>query len=109
MRRKAQVRVVTRASDGKLRIREFPSSEPLVQIHTQIGVDDCSNDRALHGLPVFRELVGPIPGRGHVARYETPEVFEMLTKKWCRGRDHSRRRRTKRDMDQFQGSGFSRH
>ncbi len=38
-----------------------PSSDPLLEMHTQIGVDDCSTDLALRGLPVFRGLIGPMP------------------------------------------------
>ena len=39
-------RVVTRGADGKLRIRDYNQSEPLLRMHTQIGVDDCSTDLA---------------------------------------------------------------
>ena len=48
----------------------------------QIGIDDCSTDLALRGLPVFRGLIGPMPEGKTVIRYETPEVFESLTKEW---------------------------
>ncbi len=33
-------RVVTRGADAKLRIRDYHQSEPLIRLHTQIGVDD---------------------------------------------------------------------
>jgi hypothetical protein len=79
---KELVRVVTRGEDGKLRIRDYPSPTPLLRMHTQIGVDDCSTDLSLRGLPVFRGLVGPIPEGKSVVRYESPEVFETLTKEW---------------------------
>ena len=75
-------RIVTRAADGTLRIRDYPSDEPLRRMHTQIGVDDCSTDLELRGRPVFRGLVGPIPEGKNVIRYESPEVFESLTKEW---------------------------
>ena len=45
-------------------------------------VDDCSTDLELRGLPVFRGLIGPMPENGNVIRYESPEVFETLTKDW---------------------------
>ena len=79
---KSTFRVVTRGTDGSLRIRDYASSEPLVRNHTQIGVDDCSTDLELRGLPVFRGLIGPIPEGKCVVRYESPDVFETLTKEW---------------------------
>ena len=87
-------RVVTRASDGSLRIRDFDSEEPLLQMHTQVGIDDCSTDLSLRGMPVFRGLIGPIPDGKGVARYESPEVFETLTKEWSRAQTKRRRRRS---------------
>jgi hypothetical protein len=75
-------RVVTRESDGTLRIRDYPSPDSLMERHTQIGVDDCSTDLGLRGLPVFRGLIGPMPDGKNVIRYESPEVFETLTKEW---------------------------
>ena len=52
MAKKDTFRIVTRASDGTLRIRDFPNCEPILESHTQIGVDDSSTDLALRGLPV---------------------------------------------------------
>jgi hypothetical protein len=93
---KSTYRVVTRGTDGSLRIKDYPSAEPLMKSHTQIGVDDCSTDLSLRGLPVFRGLVGPIPEGKHVIRYESPEVFETLTKEWVASKSarKSRRRAT---------------
>lgn len=85
-------RVVTRAADGSLRIKDYPSAEPLLKLHTQIGVDDCSTDLGLRGLPVFRGLVGPMPEGKGVIRYESPEVFETLTKEWSSAKSTRRRR-----------------
>lgn len=76
------VRVVTRDIDGTLRIREYNKPELLLRMHTQVGTDDCSTDLELRGLPVFRGLIGPIPEGKNVVRYESPEVFETLTKEW---------------------------
>ena len=87
-------RVVTRGSDGSLRIRDFDSEEPLLRMHVKIGVDDCSTDLTLRGKPVFRGLIGPIPDGKGVARYESPEVFETLTKEWSRTQAKRRRRRS---------------
>jgi len=75
-------RIVTRGSNGQLRIRDFDRADHLQKTHTQIGVDDCSTDLELRGMPVFRGLIGPIPEGNNVIRYETPEVFETLTKEW---------------------------
>ena len=82
MAKKLTYRLVTRGKNGELLIRDFPHGDELLRMHTQVGVDDCSTDLGLRGLPVFKELIGPMPdGRG-VIRYETPEVFEELTKEW---------------------------
>ena len=93
MRHITLVRVITRAADGNLRIRDYPTAAPLLKLHTQIGIDDCSIDPGLRGLPIFRELVGPI-SENDVAQYETPEVFEMLTREWAESHTCPRRRRT---------------
>ena len=95
---KSTYRVVTRAADGTIKIRDYSSPEPLAQTHVQIGVDDCSTDLALRGLPVFRGLIGPIPEGKGVIRYESPEVFETLTKEWSSTKPARRsRRRTRID------------
>ena len=75
-------RVVTRGTDGTLHIRDYNRQEALQKVHTQIGIDDCSTDLGLRGLPVFRGLIGPMPEGKNVIRYESPDVFETLTKEW---------------------------
>ena len=75
-------RIVTRGSNGELRSKDYQRKESVLKMHTQIGVDDCSTDLSLRGLPVFRGLIGPMPETSDVVRYESPEVFEMLTKEW---------------------------
>ncbi|MEK6237107.1 MAG: hypothetical protein N2C14_20550, partial [Planctomycetales bacterium] len=75
-------RVVTRGRDGKLIIRDFPHSDDLLETNRQVGVDDCSTDLRLRGLPVFSNLIGPFPEGKNIVRYESPEVFEELTKEW---------------------------
>ena len=87
-------RVVTRGTDGTIRIRDYDSQESLLRRHIQVGVDDCSTDLDLRGLPVFRGLIGPIPEGKNVIRYESPEVFETLTKEWSVAK--APRRRTAR-------------
>ena len=75
-------RVVTRGADGKIRIRDYADPDALLKRHTQIGIDDCSTDLELRGLPVFKGLIGPMPEGSDIIRYESPEVFETLTKDW---------------------------
>ncbi len=76
------IRVVTRGVDGKLRIKDYVKHDAVQRMHTQIGVDDCSTDLGLRGSPVYRGLVGPMPEGRNIVRYESPEVFETLTKEW---------------------------
>jgi hypothetical protein len=86
-------RVVTRGADGQIRIRDYDSPEALLKRHCQVGVDDCSTDLGVRGLPVFRGLIGPIPEGKNVIRYESPEVFETLTKDWSSMKPARRRSR----------------
>ena len=84
-------RIVTRGVDGELLIRDFDSPETILQTHVQVGIDDCSTDLELRGAPVFRSLIGPMPEGSDVIRYETPDVFESLTKEWALPRAPRRR------------------
>jgi hypothetical protein len=93
MTKKDTYRIVTRAGDGSLLIRDFPDSDSIIRSHTQIGIDDCSTDLELRGQPVFRGLIGPMPEGKNIIRYETPEVFEMLTKEWGTNKPRRRTRR----------------
>jgi len=91
-------RVVTRESDGSIRIRDFDSEEQLLRMHVKVGIDDCSTDLGLRGKPVFRGLVGPIPDGKGIARYESPDVFESMTKDWVRAPIKRRRRRSSAEI-----------
>ncbi|MEM8913095.1 MAG: hypothetical protein AAGC97_15105 [Planctomycetota bacterium] len=95
MAKKDTFRIVARGRDGSLMIRDYPTIDPLVDGHDQIGVDDCSTDLQLRGLPIFRGLIGPMPEGKNIVRYETPEVFEMLTKEWGVVKPKKRRRRSR--------------
>jgi hypothetical protein len=86
-------RLVTRDANGELVIHDFDSPEGILRTHLQIGSDDCSTDLALRGAPVFRTLIGPMPEGRSIVRYETPEVFETLTKEWAMPRSPRRRTR----------------
>lgn len=87
------IRVVTRESDGSIRTREYDSIDQVIENHEQVGIDDCSTELTLRGFPVFRGLVGPIPEGKKIARYESPDVFETLTKEWSQLKVKRRRRR----------------
>jgi hypothetical protein len=92
MAKKDVFRMVTRAEDGSLRIRDFHSAELIFRTHTQIGIEDSSTDLDLRGMPVFRGLIGPIPEGKNIVRYESPEVFELMTKEWASHKPRRRRR-----------------
>ncbi len=87
------IRVVTRASDGSLRSKEFEDFVQIAELHDQIGIDDCSTDLSLRGMPLFRGLVGPLAEGKTIVRYESPEVFESLTKEWSQAKTKRRRRK----------------
>lgn len=91
------IRVVTRAADGSLKTKDFEGFEAISELHDQIGIDDCSTDLTLRGLPLFKGLVGPLPESKTVVRYESPDVFEALTKEWSQAKVKRRRRRRKAD------------
>ena len=42
---------------------------------------------------MFKGLVGPLPESSSVVRYESPDVFESLTKEWSQKKVKRRRRR----------------
>jgi hypothetical protein len=90
--KKEVFRVVTRAQDGSLRIRDFHSAESIFHTHSQVGIDDSSTDLDLRGMPIFKGLIGPIPEGKNVVRYESPDVFEIMTKEWAANKPRRRRR-----------------
>lgn len=92
------IRVISRASDGSIRTREFDGFEEIESAHEQIGIDDCSTDLTLRGMPLFRGLIGPIPETKSIVRYETPDVFEVMTKEWAAKKAKRRRRRTAEEI-----------
>ncbi len=95
MAKKTVFRIVTRGADGEIKTRDFDAPETIMKMHTQIGVDDCSTDLDLRGMPVFRGLVGPIPEGKEIVRYESPDVFESLTKDWATTTTQKSRKRAK--------------
>ncbi len=92
-------RLVTRDSDGSIRERDYEDAETLLKNYEQIGIDDCSTDLDLRGMPLFRGLIGPIPAGNGVARYETADVFQALTKEWAKAKVKRRRRRKAAEIE----------
>ena len=95
---KSTFRIVTRGTDGTLKIRDYDEKEDLLRMHSQIGIEDSSTDLSLRGLPVFRGLIGPIPDGKNAVRYESPEVFESITKEWAAAKPPRRTRRRNRSV-----------
>lgn len=87
------IRIVSRESDGSIRVKEFEDLQEIRRQYEQIGLDDCNTELSLRGYPLFRGLIGPMADGSDFARYETPGVFEVLTKEWAVAK--SRRRRAK--------------
>jgi len=98
-------RIVTRASNGSLRVQDYPSSEAMLESYSQVGVDDCSTDLSLRGLPLIRGLVGPMPEGKEIVRYESPEVFESMTKEWILAKIPPQRRRRRSEMNTLRAAG----
>ena len=98
MVKKEVFRVVTRGQDGALRTRDFHNAESIFKTHSQVGIDDSSTDLDLRGMPIFKGLIGPIPEGKNIVRYESPDVFEIMTKEWAANKPR-RRRRTKAPME----------
>jgi hypothetical protein len=88
-------RVVTRGANGQLRIKDYVNKETLMRTHTQVGIDDCNTDLDLRGMPVFRGLIGPMSEGKTIVRYESPDVFESLTKDWSLAPTQRKKRRTR--------------
>jgi hypothetical protein len=93
--KKDTFRIVTRGANGQIRIKDYSDTDALLTTHTQIGIDDCNTDLDLRGMPVFRGLIGPMAEGKTVVRYETPEVFETLTKEWSSAPIPKKRRRAR--------------
>jgi len=94
------IRVITTASDGNLRTKEYETFDAIEASHEAIGIDDCSTDLDLRGMPIFRGLVGPMPDGKNAVRYESPDVFEALTKEWTARKPKRRKRRSAKEMQE---------
>ena len=82
MAKKRTYRVVMRSPNNDLRMKDYLSQKALLKDYSKIGIDDCSTDLTLRGEPLLRGLVGPMSEDDNVVRYETPDIFESLTKQW---------------------------
>ena len=77
--------VVPMFNEGKAIQKTLESLLALDYPHNRLDIaviDDCSTDLSLRGMPVFRGLIGPMPEGRTTVRYESPDVFETLTKEW---------------------------
>lgn len=86
------IRIVSCGVDGLLRVRDHQDLSALKSHYEQYGVDDCNTELSLRGFPLFRGLIGPIAEGKRIARYETPDVFEALTKEWAKIKTRRRAR-----------------
>jgi hypothetical protein len=96
--KKDTYRIVTRGADGEIRVKDYENKDSILKLHTQIGVDDCNTDLDLRGMPVFRGLIGPMSEDKTIVRYETPDVFESLTKEWSAAPIERKRRRKRKPV-----------
>ena len=60
----------------------FMGPAPYVRMTELYGPKPLLARLEIRGQPVFRGLIGPMPDGKNVIRYESPEVFETLTKEW---------------------------
>ncbi|GHT25366.1 hypothetical protein FACS189419_10180 [Planctomycetales bacterium] len=92
-------RVVTKGIDGEYRASDFVQESELLRRYVQIGLDDCHLNQIVRGLPVLKGLVGPmLEADSNVLRYESPEVFEQMTKDWA---VQKRKRRAKKKQEEI--------
>lgn len=84
-------RIFARGPNGEISICDYASEEALLLFYTKIGIEENSTDLSLRGMPLIEGLIGPMPDTENIIRYETPEVFEKLTREWCRPRRHKKK------------------
>jgi hypothetical protein len=75
-------RVVFKDKLGNLRHKDYPHVRALLRDYKQVAVEEDSFTLRLHGEPVLKGLVGPLSEGRNIVRYETPEVFELVTDRW---------------------------
>ncbi len=88
------IRIVSCETDGSLRVKDFECLDQVSKYYDQTGIDDCNTELSLRGFPLFKGLIGPIAEGKRIARYETPSVFEALTKDWSQVKTKRRRSRS---------------
>lgn len=76
------IRVISRGTDGSVCTKDYDSFQQIEAQYEKIGIDDCSTNLDLRGFPIFKGLIGPMTEPGGLAVYESPEIFEFLTKEW---------------------------
>lgn len=66
--------------------KEFDSKDELVKYLKSKGINETGSEGGSHlrpelqGQPVFEKLHGPMHGGGGVVRYETPEMYDRLSR-----------------------------
>ena len=96
---KRKYRIVTRGRDGSLRMQDYSSEKKLISDYSQIGVDDYNTDLSMRGLPILRGLVGPLLDGAEAVRYESPDVFQQMTKELAMSAPKRRRQSSSNDME----------
>ncbi|MDO4576298.1 MAG: hypothetical protein Q4D98_13915 [Planctomycetia bacterium] len=84
---------MTRESDGSFLTRDFGDLEAMKKVFQQCGTDNCSIHKELRKQPSFVGLIGPLEEGPNIIRYESPEVFEVLTREWVAAVPVTRRRK----------------
>lgn len=83
-------RVVTREKDGQITHADYADVKSLIAQYEQTGIEEDSYTIRLHGEPVLKGLIGPMSEGKTIVRYETPEVFAIMTEEWSRQRRNSK-------------------
>lgn len=89
-------RVVFKNSQGAIEHVDFPNVQGLLERYEQVGVEEDSYTIRLHGEPVLKGLIGPMSEGKDTVRYETPQVFVVMTEQWAKERKNGRKRRRSR-------------
>lgn len=78
------IRVVKCDDSGTIITENYESLDEVAARYEPAGIDDCSTHMDIRGLPMFRNLIGPMREGDSVIRYESPRAFEQLTRQWVK-------------------------
>lgn len=88
-------RVVFKNKHGVIEHIDYPDIKRLLDSYEQVGVEEDSYTIRLHGEPVLKGLIGPMSEGKDMVRYETPQVFVVMTEQWAKERKNGRKRRSR--------------